>query len=127
MNSGLNRYKQLKEALAFEFVGDFLILGEAVELFSILHDLRLEIFVDSTTVDQFFCCLHRLVTLKSYTPQLQSLILTQENILIELYPNFKNSHLEDYIINNIANFEGFSGHNPLVRITRFLKHQALNM
>jgi len=117
----------LIEALALEFVGDFLILGEAIELVSILHDLWLEIFVNSTTKDQFFCCLYRLITLRSYTSQLKSLILIQKNILIELYPNFKNSYLEDYIINNIKNFEGFSGQNPLVRITRFLKHQALNM
>jgi len=126
MNSGLARYKDFKTAVAQEFAWDFLVFGEAIELFSIIHNVRVEVFQDSTAVDQFFCCLHRLVTLKSYTPHLQSLINTQEDLLVELYPNYKNSPLESYLLSSVANFEGFSGYNPLVRITRFLKHQALN-
>jgi len=126
MNSGLVRYKDFKTALAQELAGDFLVFGEAIELFSILHNVRVELFQDSTAVDQFFCCLHRLVTLVSYAPQLQSLIHTQEDFLVELYPNYKNSSLKSYLYSSRANFEGFSGYSLLVRITRFLKHQALN-
>jgi len=98
-----------------------------MELFSILHELKVEKFTDSTIVDQTFCCLYRQVPLRNYTPQLQNPIQSQETILIELSPNYENSQVENYLISNITNFEGFSGHNPLVVITRLLKHQALNI
>jgi len=54
------------------------------------------------------------------------LIHTQEEFLEDLYPNYRYSPLESYIISSITNFEEFTDYNSMVRITRFLKHQALN-